>query len=93
MTDEGVAVSESLLEFPCEFPIKVMGHAAADFDALVVSLVRIHVPELGEGAVRTRTSSGGKYLAVTVTVRVTSQDQLDSIYRELSGHRRVLMVL
>ena len=85
--------SKSLLQFPCDFPIKVVGHQHADFEAQVVSRVRQHVPDLGEGAVRNRPSHGGKYLAVTVTVRATSQAQLDAIYRELSGWDRALMVL
>lgn len=85
--------TESTLQFPCDFPIKVVGHHCADFEAQVVSRVRQHVSDLGEGAVRNRPSHGGKYLAVTVTVRATSQGQLDAIYRELSGWDRALMVL
>ena len=84
---------ESALEFPCDFPIKVVGHQRGDFEAEVVARVREHAPDLGEGAVRSRPSQGGKYLAVTVTVRATSQEQLDAIYRSLSGWDAVLMVL
>lgn len=84
---------ESLLSFPCEFPIKVMGHAAENFDALIFSLVARHVPNLTERALTVRPSSGGKYLAVTVTLQAESQAQLDAIYRELSGCERVVMVL
>lgn len=85
--------SESALVFPCDFPIKVVGHHHADFELAVVTRVREHAPDLGEGAVRSRPSQGGKYLAVTVTVRATSQAQLDAIYRSLSGWDAVLMVL
>lgn len=85
--------NESLLEFPCDFPIKAMGEASFGFDALIVGLVREHVPDLHEGAVSTRESRNGKYLSVTVKIRATSQQQLDEIYRTLSGHKRVLMVL
>lgn len=85
--------SESALKFPCDFPIKVVGLGNADFEALVVTLVREHAPDLGEAAVRSRPSQGGKYLAVTVTVRATSQEQLDCIYRSLSGREDILMVL
>lgn len=81
------------LEFPCEFPLKVMGRAGGGFDALVVELVRRHVADLDPRAVRSRASRGGSYLAVTVTVRAESRSQLDALYRELSGHERVLMVL
>lgn len=89
MTDQ----EETLLEFPCRFPIKAMGRAAADFDSLVVEIVRQHVPDLQEGAVQTRCSSGGNYLSVTVTIEATSKAQLDAIYQALSDHERVLMSL
>ena len=85
--------SESALQFPCDFPIKVVGHQDNDFEGQVVARVRQHAPDLGEGAVRSRPSQGGKYLAVTITVRATSQAQLDAIYRALSGWDQVLMVL
>jgi putative lipoic acid-binding regulatory protein len=84
---------ESLLKFPCEFPIKAMGRAGNGFDALVVSIVRRHAPDLGEGAVRTRASRGGQYVSVTVTITATSKRQLDDIYQELSDHQAVLMAL
>ena len=85
--------SESALEFPCDFPIKVVGHQRDDFEVEVVARVRQHAPDLGEGAVRSRVSEGGKYMAVTVVVRATSQAQLDAIYRSLSGWDSALMVL
>lgn len=85
--------SETLLEFPSDFPIKVVGLAADDFDALVVAIVRSHIRDLSQEAVARRTSSQGKYLALTITVRVESQSQLDALYTELSGHKRILMVL
>lgn len=82
---------ESLLAFPCEFPIKAMGLAAGDFDALVVGLVRKHSPDILEGAVRTRLSRGGRFMSVTVTIQARSRRQLDDIYMELTGDKRVLM--
>ncbi len=80
-------------EFPCSFPIKVMGLAAEDFDALVVGIVISHVGDISEGAVSVRASRNGKYTAVTVTFEARDQEQLDALYRELSGHERILMVL
>jgi putative lipoic acid-binding regulatory protein len=84
---------ESVLEFPCDFPVKALGRAEPDFDALVVSLVRRHVPDLGEGAVSVRPSRHSKYLAVTVVIRATSRAQIDAVYRELSACARVLVAL
>ena len=84
---------DDLFDFPCDFPIKVMGRRSETFEGRVVSLVRQHVPDLGEGAVRTRESGQGNYLAVTVTVRATSREQLDNLYRELTADEEILMVL
>lgn len=81
------------LEFPCELCIKVMGLAEPEFELLVVELVRTHCPDLGEGAVTTRPSKGGKYLAVSVLVQASSMAQMDALYLELSAHPKVLMAL
>lgn len=87
------ASDNALLTFPCDFPIKVMGHAAADFDSLVLQIVSRHVQTLREGAVQRRPSKQGTYVSLTVTVRAENQVQLDNLYRDLSGHPRILLVL
>lgn len=84
---------ESLLSFPCEFPIKVMGRNEPQLEAEVSKIVRRHVPDLGEGAISQRPSGKGNYISLTITINATSQDQLDALYRELSGHELALMVL
>ncbi len=84
---------DPVFTFPCEFPVKAMGIADANFDSLVVSLVRKHVPDLPEGAVHTRLSNGGRYMAVTVTIQAQSRAQLDSIYLDLTADRRILVAL
>jgi uncharacterized protein len=86
-------MNESLLQFPCEFPIKAFGPADVEFEALVIGIVRRHAPNLTEGSINNRESRGGKYQSITVTIRATSQAQLDSIYRDLSSDPRVLMSL
>ena len=83
----------SLLEFPCDFPIKAVGNNREDLEALVASLARAHAPDLKDGDVVSRQSGGGRYLAVTVNLRARSQEQLDAIYRELSAHPEIIMVL
>ncbi len=84
---------ETLLEFPCQFPIKVMGKSNLEFDLLVIEIVRRHVPDLHELAVKTRASKDANYLAVTVTIKATSKAQLDAIYQDLTSHPQVLMAL
>lgn len=82
---------ESLMEFPCSFPIKAMGRATGDFDMLIIEIVRKHYPDVTEGAVKTRPSREGKYISVTVTINAQSREQLDNIYLDLTAHERVLM--
>ena len=84
---------ESPFSFPCSFPIKVMGLHQPGFEELVVALVSGHVGELPAGSVRTRESSNGRYLSVTVTVIAESREQLDDVYRTLTSAEQVLFVL
>jgi uncharacterized protein len=84
---------ESLLEFPCDFPIKIMGKSHPEFAETIVTVVRQFDNEVDPARVETRPSSGGNYTGLTVTVRATSQAQLDDIYRALTGHPMVKVVL
>ena len=84
---------DSLLTFPCNFPIKIMGKATAEFENAIVSIVRAHCPDLGEGAIRTQLSSAGNYVSITATVNARSQQQLDDLYRALTSAEGVKMVL
>ena len=83
----------NLLEFPCELAIKVMGVAAVDFEAVVLEIVGRHLGVPAPDAVRVRTSRGGRYVSLSITVEAHSRAQLDALYRELSAHERVLMAL
>lgn len=89
MTDQ----RDTLIEFPCDFPIKIMGARVEDFAQVVVEVVLRHDPDFDAASVVMRPSSKGNYLALTCTVRATSQAQLDALYRELSGHPMVKVVL
>ena len=84
---------ESLIEYPCDFPIKIMGKAEQDFTRIVFAIVKYHAPDFDETTVEMRTSKGGNYLSLTCTVRATSKEQLDALYRALSGHPQVSVVL
>lgn len=84
---------ETLFEFPCQFPIKVMGKSSAGFDITVVEIVRQHVVDLHEGAVTSRPSKGGKYTSVTIVIEATSKAQLNAIYQSLTDCPEVLMAL
>jgi len=84
---------ESLIEYPSAFPIKVMGVHAEDFVEAVVSIVVEHDPGFDTATIERRPSSSGNYLGLTVTVTATSREQLDNIYRKLTGHPLVKYVL
>jgi putative lipoic acid-binding regulatory protein len=84
---------ESVIEFPCEFPIKMMGRDTPEFRVTAQSLIENHVGPVAEDAVRINLSGKANFVSVTVTVTATSQQQLDDIYRDVSGHDDVLMAL
>ena len=81
------------LEFPTEFPIKVMGRHDSDLKVLTREIVERHTGPLGDERVKTRTSGDGNFLALTYTITARSRVQLDAIYRELTACKAVLMAL
>lgn len=85
--------NDSLFDFPCDFPIKVMGKSHPEFAETIVTVVRQFDNEVDASRVETRPSSGGNYTGLTVTVRATSRAHLDDIYRALTGHPMVKVVL
>lgn len=84
---------ESLLQFPCDFPIKVMGAGDPGFRDWVVERMRRHAPDLDATRVQVRDSRAGRYQSVTVTICARDRAQLDAIYLDLSAHSRIKMVL
>lgn len=84
---------EKLLQFPCDFPIKVMGRDADDFERVVLAVFERHLGELDTSQVSSRPSSSGNFLSVTVTFRADSQQQLDALYRDLTDLDEVLFCL
>lgn len=84
---------ESLLKFPCQFPIKIMGKKEDNFDAVVVEIIRRHIPERQDFIVKSRLSRNARYMSVTVTINATSKAQLDNIYMDLTAHEKVIMAL
>lgn len=88
-----IPVEESLITYPSDFPIKIMGPMHETFTAVIVEVVTQHDPEFHTGRLETRPSSKGNYLSLTATVRATSREQLDNLYRALSAHPMVKVVL
>ena len=85
--------TDELFNFPCQFPIKIMGRCDCELEILVVEVVNRHVTSLAENAVSTRPSGKGNFISVTVTITATSREQIDNIYLELTARDEVLMAL
>lgn len=84
---------DTLLEFPCDFPLKIMGAHCDDYAQVVLAVVLRHFPDYDAASMEMRASAKGNYLSVTCVVRATSKTQLDDAYRELTAHPLVKFVL
>ena len=84
---------ETLLEFPCDFPLKIMGATREGFAQAIVGVVLKHAPDFDATRVEMRPSRAGNYLSLTCTIRAISKPQLDALYRELTAHPWVKIVL
>ena len=84
---------DNLFQFPCLFPIKVMGKNSDKLYPAVSAIMAKHVTGLDDVTFESRLSSGDKYLSITVTIMARSRAQLDAIYLDLNGHELVLMTL
>jgi hypothetical protein len=82
-----------LADYPCEFPIKILGHTQAGFAQAMLEIVRRHAPDFDSSSMEMKSSTRGKYLSLTCVIRATSREQLDRLYRELCDHPMVVMVL
>ena len=83
----------SLIEYPSRFPIKVMGAKADGFVHAVTTIARQFDPAFDASGIELRDSKGGNYLGITITINATSREQLDELYRTLSTHPMVKIVL
>ena len=92
MTDAR-AEAPSLIDYPCDFPIKVMGLDNDGFVPAITAIAQEFDPAFDVASIEQRSSSGGRYRGLTLTVRVTSREQLDALYRRLSSHPMVKVVL
>ena len=83
----------SLIEYPCDFPIKIMGKTQAGFAQAVLAIVKAHAPDFDAATMEMKSSKAGKYRSVTCVIRATSREQLDALYQQLCDHPMVVMVL
>jgi len=88
-----MAHTDSLIEYPCDFPIKVLGLAHQGFAQTVTEVILRYDHSFNAATIEMRPSSGARYIGLTCTVRATSREQLDALYQELCDHPQVTMVL
>ena len=82
-----------LADYPCDFPIKILGHTRAGFAQAMLDIVKRHAPDFDGSSMEMKSSKRGKYLSLTCVIRASSREQLDRLYRELCDHPMVVMVL
>ena len=85
--------AETLLEFPCDFPLKIMGLAQDNLAQEVLAVIHQFAPDYDGTQLEMRASSSGKYVSLTCTVKAQSKAQLDDLYRALTSHSLVKVVL
>jgi putative lipoic acid-binding regulatory protein len=93
MMNKPIPPEESLIEYPSKFPIKVMGAHVEGFPEAIAIVARSFDPEFDASTIEHRPSSSGNYLGLTITVTATSREQLDELYRTLTTHPMVKVVL
>jgi putative lipoic acid-binding regulatory protein len=93
MPARAVMEPESLIEYPTDFPLKVLGKTQAGFAQAILEIVKRHAPDFDEASIGMRPSREGKYLSLTFVIRATSRQQLDALYQELSDHPMVQWAL
>ena len=91
--EHDISQQETLFEFPCKFPVKVMGRSEDSFEALVTDIILSHAEIYVGEQVTTNPSGSGKFISVTVTIEALSKDQLDRIYQDLTDCEQVLVAL
>jgi putative lipoic acid-binding regulatory protein len=84
---------ESLIEYPCDFPIKVMGARVDGFAEAMAAVAQQFDPSFNPATIEMRPSKAGNYLSVTLTIKATSREQLDNLYRALTSHPMVKVAL
>jgi uncharacterized protein len=85
--------SETLIEFPCDFPIKIIGIVSEQFTDNIIKIIKNHAPNFSTNSVEMKGSKQGNYISLTCNIYVTSKVQLDNLYRELSSHPETKFVL
>lgn len=93
MKPNGHHTEDSLIEFPCDFVIKVMGKTEGEFEKIALDIVKKHFPETHDANIQKKLSKDQNYLSLSIMIHVESKMKLDALYRELTRRKEILMVL
>ncbi len=93
MSDSCQPEEESLIEFPCDFPVKVMGPATPEFHTAIEKIVKKHDPKFNNEETKQKNSKTGKYVSLTLNIHAKDKTQLDAIYQDLTDNELVLWAL
>jgi len=88
-----MAEQESLIQYPTDFPIKIVGVNQEGFETAIAQVLRTHAPDFDVTSIQVRESRAGKYLSISATIRARSRSQLGALYMELTRHPMVRVVL
>lgn len=84
---------DSVIEFPCDFPIKAMGLSTDPIENIFTKIARKHFPHMKSFNIKRQESSGGNYMSITIIIKALNREQLDNVYRDLSAHEKIMMTL
>lgn len=84
---------ETAFDFPCDFPIKMMGRNTPEFRMIAVTIIEAHTGTVDDEQIQSALSRNGRFVSITITISAQSQQQLDDIYEDVSAHNDVLMAL
>ena len=86
-------MTDEIMQFPCDLPIKVFGRSDTDLSNAVFDIVKAHVATLERSEIRSQASREGRFISLTINIRAESREQVDAVYQDLSANDSVLMVL
>lgn len=86
-------MTDEIMQFPCDLPIKVFGRSDTDLSKTAFDIVKAHVASLEHADIRSQTSREGRFISLTINIRAESREQVDAVYQDLSANDSILMVL
>ena len=81
------------IEFPCDYPIKVMGRSSEAFESIILEVFERHAPGFDQQTIAAKISSKATFTSLTITITATGPEQLEALHQDLLATGHVTMVL